>query len=234
MKVIITGASKGIGRGISTFLAKQGYSVGLVARSQDLLNKLREEIIEQGGKAETIDCDLVDPTQVEESIDGLVNILGGIDALINNAGLVIRKDVFNLALDEWKSMIDTNVNGLFYATRTALKYMKNQQSGHIINISSISGYYPLPGGSGYAASKYAVTGFSESLFHEVRDHNIKVSTVFPGSVDSESHRHDQNKDHSWKVKPEEVGQACFSILNTEPGNCVSRVEIRPLHRPAKG
>ncbi|MDP8244242.1 MAG: SDR family NAD(P)-dependent oxidoreductase [Candidatus Hinthialibacter antarcticus] len=233
MRVIVTGASKGIGRGIATYLAKQGYSVGLLARSQSLLDELRNEIIQDGGKAESIDADLRDPNRVEEAIDGLVNILGGIDALINNAGLVIRKDVFSLSPSEWTAMMETNVNGLFYCTQSALRYMKKQQSGHIINISSISGYVPLPGGSGYAASKYAVTGFSESLFHEVRDFNIKVSTVFPGSVDSESHRHDAEQNHSWKISPEEVGQACFNILNTEPGNCISRVEIRPLKRPVK-
>jgi short-subunit dehydrogenase len=233
MKVIVTGASKGIGRGIATYLAKQGYSVGLIARSQDLLNDLREEILNLGGKAETYDADLCNPAEAEQAIDGLVNILGGIDGLVNNAGLVIRKDIFSLSPEEWSSMMNTNVNALFFCTRFALRYMKEQQSGHIINISSISGYVPLPGGSGYAASKYAVTGFSESLFHEVRDFNIKVSTVFPGSVDSESHRHDTNEDHSWKVSPEEVGQACFNVLNTSPGNCISRVEIRPLKRPVK-
>lgn len=233
MKVIVTGASKGIGRGIALVLAKNGCNVGLVARSQALLDELRNEILNVGGKAESYDADLRDPVAAEQAIDGLVNILGGVDALVNNAGLVIRKDIFTLTPSEWTSMIDTNVNALYYCTRSTLRYMKEQQSGHIINISSISGYVPLPGGSGYAASKYAVTGFSESLFHEVRDFNIKVSTFFPGSVDSESHRHDPNVDHSWKVSPKEVGQACYDVLNTAPGNCISRVEIRPLKRLAK-
>lgn len=233
MKIIITGASRGIGKGIATFLARKGYAVGLLARDQNALNDVRNQILDEGGNAETIDADLRDPQSTQQGIDGLVNILGGVDSLINNAGVVIRKDAFTLSLDEWHAMVETNVNGLFYATRAALPYLKKQQSGHIITISSISGYMPLPGGSGYAASKYASTGFSESLFHEVRDHNIKVTTIFPGSVDSESHRHESEKDHSWKVKPEEVGQACYNALNTEPGNCISRIEIRPLHRAPK-
>jgi 3-oxoacyl-[acyl-carrier protein] reductase len=90
---------------------------------------------------------------------------------------------------------------------------------------------PLPGGSGYAASKYAVTGFSESLFHEVRQYGIKVTTVFPGSVDSESHRRDPQEDTRWKITPEEVGKTCCHLLRTGATNCISHVEIRPLNRP---
>ena len=145
---------------------------------------------------------------------------------------MILKSAIELELDEWHAMVETNLNGLFYATRTVLPGMIEKGSGHIVNISSISGYFPLGGGSGYAATKYAVTGFSESLFHEVREHGIKVTTVFPGSVDSDSHRH-QGDDGSWKVKPEEVGKAILDLLKTDAGNCISRLEIRPLSRPPK-
>jgi len=108
--------------------------------------------------------------------------------------------------------------------------MREQRRGHLINVSSISGRMPLPGGSAYAATKYAVAGFTESLFQEVRDFGIKATVLFPGSVDSASHRHDPAADHSWKVKPEEVGLACLDALNTAPGTCISRIEIRPLGR----
>ncbi|MBI1387267.1 MAG: SDR family NAD(P)-dependent oxidoreductase [bacterium] len=233
MKVIITGASKGIGRGIAAVLGRAGFSVGLLARSTELLESLQASIQREGGTAFFRTVDLRRYESVEEAIHGLAGDLGGLDALINNAGLVIRKDVFTISQEEWKALIETNVNGLFYATRAALSHFVQQKSGHIINVSSISGYVPLPGGSAYAASKYAVTGFSESLFHEVRNHNIKVTTVFPGSVDSESHRHDPDEDHSWKVTPEEVGEACLGALRTAPGNCISRIEIRPLNRNSR-
>ena len=128
-------------------------------------------------------------------------------------------------------MIETNVSGLFYATRAVLPHLKSQGRGYIINISSISGRLPLCGGSGYAASKYAVTGFSDSLFLEVRDYGIQVTTIYPGSVDSASHLHDPGEDTGWKVRPEEVGQACRDILRMRPGACISQLEIRPLRRP---
>lgn len=233
MKIIVTGASKGIGRGIASYLAIDGNDVGLLARSGDLLEDLRQTLEDQGATCASAACDLRDWNETEAAIGVLIDHLRGVDALINNAGLVIRKNVFDISLDEWRALMETNVSGLFHATRAVLPYMKEQQHGHIINVSSISGKVPLPGGSAYAASKFAVTGFSQSLFQEVREHNIKVSIVFPGSVDSASHRHDPDADHSWKVSPEEVGQACRDILRYSSGTLVSEVEIRPLNRPPK-
>jgi len=233
MKVIITGASKGIGRGIATFLGREGFTVGLLARSQDLLEEVLDEIGKEGGKGAIQACDIRDPEETRVSILNLVDAMEGADALVNNAGLVIRKDVFSLSLDEWRAMVETNLNGLFYATRAILPHLKDQGSGHIINISSISGRLPLAGGSGYAATKFAVTGFSESLFLEVRGYGIKVTTLFPGSVDSSSQREGPDENAGWKVTSEEVGAACRDVLRTSPGNCISRLEIRPLKPPPK-
>jgi len=233
MKVIITGASKGIGRGIATYLAMDGFEVAVLARSKDLLEDVRESIESQGGACFACACNVADADETAYAIAAAAEAMGGVDALINNAGLVIRKPATELPLDEWRAMIDTNVSGVFYATRSVLPRMIEQGRGHIINISSISGKVPLPGGSAYAASKYAVTGFSQSLFQEVRDHGIKVTTIYPGSVDTQSHRHDANADHSWKVTPEEIGHACASVLRTSPGTLISELEIRPQIRPKR-
>lgn len=233
MRIIVTGASKGIGRGIAAALAKEGFEIGALARSRSLLDGLKAEIESRGGACCIAECDIRDQKATEAAIASLIEQLGGLDGLINNAGLVIRKNAFDLSMDEWHTLIDTNVNGLFYATRAVLPHMRRQGSGHIINISSISGKVPLPGGSAYAASKFAVSGFSQSLFQEVRDYGIKVTVVYPGSVDSQSHRHDPDADPSWKVMPEEVGQACAGILRTAPGTLISELEIRPVGRPPK-
>jgi len=233
MKVIVTGASKGIGRGIARALADAGHAVGLLARSADALEVVRAGIQKAGGACAVAVCDLRRADGVEPAVAKLVDALGGADALINNAGLVVRKNVFDISLDEWHAMVDTNLNGLFYATRAILPRFREQGHGHIINVSSISGRVPLPGGSGYAATKFAVTGFSQSLFQEVRDYGIRVTTLYPGSVDSESQRHDAGADHSWKVRPEEVGQACCDALRFAPGTVISELEIRPLARPPR-
>ncbi len=232
MKVLLTGASKGIGEGIATFLGRSGHQLGLLARSEDGLRRVQENIHGEGGKAEIAPCDLRDHDGTASAIESMIQKMEGVDALINNAGLVIRKSAFEISLDEWHAMVETNINGLFYATRTVLPFLKEQGRGHIINISSISGHMPLSGGSGYAATKYAVTGFSDSLFLEVRGHGIKVTTIFPGSVDSQSHRHDPNEETDWKVRPEEVGEVCHQILSTRQTNLISHLEIRPLRKPS--
>ncbi len=229
--VIVTGASRGIGRGIATVLAREGFGVGLLARSEPEITELEAELSAEGAIAVARACDVRDPSAVEEVVATLARELGGIDALVNNAGVVIRKDIFALSLEEWREMVETNISGVFHSTRAALPFLLERQCAHIINISSISGRVPLPGGSGYAASKYAVTGFSDSLFHELRDRRIHVTTLYPGSVDSASHRHDPAEDTSWKATPRDVGEACASILRMRPGTCVSQLEIRPLARP---
>lgn len=234
MKVIVTGASKGIGRGIATVLAREGFQVGALARSRELLDELQTEIEAANGVCHSTVCDLRDPRVTEQAIGALREQLGGLDGLINNAGLVVRKSAFDLSMEEWQALIDTNIHGLFYATRAVLPGMREQRRGHIINLSSISGKMPLPGGSAYAATKFAVTGFSLSLAQEVREYGIKVTVLYPGSVDSQSHRSAANADVSWKLAPEELGQACADILRTAPGTLISEFEIRPLRRPPKG
>lgn len=233
MRVIITGASKGIGRGIATFLATDGFEVAVLARSKDLLEELRKSIESEGGTCVTATCDIRDPEETENAIVAAAKALGGLDAIVNNAGIVIRKPATELSVDEWRAMIDTNISGVFYATRAVLKLFRKQGHGHIINVSSISGKVPLPGGSAYAATKFAVTGFSQSLFQEVRDFGVKVTTIFPGSVDSASHRHDDDANHDWKVTPEEVGHACATVLRTASGTVITELEIRPQNRPPK-
>jgi NADP-dependent 3-hydroxy acid dehydrogenase YdfG len=232
MNVIVTGASMGIGRGIARVLGAAGFAVGLVARNKEALSACAAEIASAGGRAHVAICDLRDPASVRAAFDTLLHTLGTVDALINNAGLVIRKDVFSISDEEWNALVETNLSGLFHATRAVLPAMRAQQSGHIINISSISGKVPLAGGSAYAATKYAVTGFSQSLFLEVRAFGIKVTTLYPGSVDSRSHRHDPNADHAWKVSPEEIGRACLDVLRTRQECCISEIELRPLRPPS--
>ena len=230
MNVVVTGASRGVGRGIATFLAMDGFRVGLLARSGDLLEDVRQVIEEQGGECFTATCDLTDYEATVSAMDGMSERLGGLDALINNAGKVLRKSVLEIGVDEWRELVDANMHTMFHATKAALPHLQARGAGRIINISSISGKLPLAGGSAYAATKYAMTGFSQSIFHELRDLNIQVSTIFPGSVNTASPGHEPNADHAWKVSPEEIGQACGFILRSDPGTAIHEVEIRPLNK----
>lgn len=231
MRVIVTGASRGIGKGIASYLAMDGCSVGLIARNAELLGDVCASIREQGGTAFGAACDLRNSEMTQAAVESLAEDLGGVDALINNAGIVLRKSVWDITTAEWHALVDTNISGVFHATKAVLPIFKEQNCGHLINVSSISGKVPLPGGSAYAATKFAITGFTQSLLSEVRDMGIKVTAIYPGSVDSASHRHDPGADHSWKVTPEEIGQACAQALRSAPGTVISEIEIRPLRRP---
>ena len=229
MKVIITGASQGIGKAIADVLSQHGHSVGLIARSEKGLQALKIHIEARGGHCAIAPCDLRSWEKTQAAIQSLLTTLSGVDALINNAGLVIRKPIMDVSLDDWHAMVETNINGSFYATRALLPHLQDKKQGHIIMISSISGRVPLAGGSAYAASKYAVTGFAESLFLELRQFGIKVSTIFPGSVDTTSPVGQTG--NSWQLSPEDIGNACQMILSTPANTLISRLEIRPLHRP---
>ncbi len=234
MKIIITGASKGIGRGIAEVLAESGHDVGLIARDAAALRELQSQLSAKGVKVAVAAADLRNHDATAAAIAHLIAELGGVDALINNAGVILRKPADEITVDEWQTMMETNINGVFYATRNVLPHLKRQRRGHIVNISSISGCNPLPGGSGYAASKYAVTGFSESLLGEVRQHGIKVTTIFPGSVDTESHQQNfGGTDRTWKIQPRDIGKSVLHALESPDHITVSRIEVRPLRPPTK-
>ena len=230
MRILVTGASRGIGRGIATVLAGAGHAVGATARSGDLLGDLAGEIRAAGGTCETATADLRSGEETAAAMDALVGALGGVDALVANAGIVERKPFLETTPEDWDRILGTNVTGAYHATRAVLPRLVEQGRGHLVFVSSISGYMPLPGGAAYAASKHALTGLASSLMMEVRDRGVKVTTVFPGSVDTESHR--DGSDASWKVRPEEVGEAVRAALETRAGNLLSRIEIRPLGRPS--
>jgi NAD(P)-dependent dehydrogenase (short-subunit alcohol dehydrogenase family) len=158
---------------------------------------------------------------------------GGIDFLINNAGVGIFAPVADLSPEQWKEVIETNLSGVFYCCHAAIPHLRKRGGGYIINISSLAGKNPFKGGAAYNASKFGLNGFSEAMMQDLRYDNIKVSYVMPGSVNTGFGRHSLEETASWKLAPEDVAQVVLDLLQHHPRCLPSCVEMRPSKPPQK-
>jgi len=183
--IVITGASSGLGEAAARNLAAQGAKVVLGARRTDRIQSLADELNKKGSKALAVATDVTDYKQVKALVDAAVKTYGRIDVIINNAGLMPQSPLERLKIDEWDRMIDVNIKGVLYGIAAALPYMKEQKSGHIINVSSVAGHKVRPGGAVYSATKHAVRVISEGLRQEVKPYNLRTTIISPGAVDTE-------------------------------------------------
>ena len=183
--VVITGASSGLGAATARHLSAQGAIVALGARRADRIEALAEELIRNGGKAIALVTDVTRHEDVKALVDAAVQAFGRIDVMINNAGLMPHSPLERLKIEDWNQTIDVNIKGVLYGIAAALPYMKQQKSGHIINVSSVAGRSVRPGSAVYAATKSAVLMISEGLRQEVKPYDIRTTVVSPGAIDTE-------------------------------------------------
>ena len=232
---IVTGGTKGIGRGIAEALIREGVSVCISARHQDDIDQAVDQLNRLGGgRAIGFVCDVRDYDQVKALIDHAVNELGGLDILINNAGIgTFRTTVDETSPDEFRAVIETNLFGVFYCCHEAIPQMKKRGGGYIINISSLAGVNAHPRMAAYNASKFGLNGFSEALMQEVRHDNIKVSYIMPGSVNTEFGGDSPSDEKSWQLTPDDIARVVIDLLHHDDRSLPSRVEIRPSKPPKK-
>lgn len=178
----VTGAGRGIGKAIAIGLAKEGVNVGLLARTEEALKEVANEIEALGVKVAYATADVSSLEQVEQAVGKIANEIGTADILINNAGIGGFMKLLDMDPEQWKNIIDVNLMGTYYVTRTVLPQLIEKNSGDIINISSTSGLNGAPGSSAYSASKFGVIGLTESLAQEVRRNNIRVTALTPSTV----------------------------------------------------
>lgn len=198
--VVITGASSGLGEAAARLLSEQGATVVLGARRADRLKSIAGELTGNGGKALALAMDVTHLDQVKKLVDAAVKQYGRIDVMINNAGLMLHAPLERFKVDQWDNMIDINIKGVMYGIAAALPYMKEQKSGHFINVSSVAGHTVSPAGVVYCATKHAVRVISEGLRQEVKPYNIRTTIISPGAVATELPNHNTDADVAARIQ----------------------------------
>lgn len=184
--VVITGASSGLGEATARLLSAEGASVVLGARRAERIQSLAQELTGSGAKkAFAVTTDVTQFDQVKKLVDAAVETYGRVDVMLNNAGLMPHSPLERLKVEDWEQMIDVNIKGVLYGIAAALPHMKEQKSGHFINVSSVAGHKVRAGGVVYAATKHAVRVISEGLRMEVKPYNIRTTVISPGAVATE-------------------------------------------------
>ena len=228
---IVTGSTKGIGRAIAEALVREGVNVCVSARSEDEVERAVAELSEAGvGRVTGAVCDVRDYDEVRALFAHTVAEFGGVDVLVNNAGIGMFQSVEEMSPEDFRAVLETNLNSVFYCCHEAIPLMR-ARGGYIINISSLAGANPHPRMAAYNASKFALNGFSEALMQEVRHDRIKVSYIMPGSVNTFFGGDTPSAEQSWQLQPADVARVVLDLLRHDERSLPSRVEIRPSMPP---
>jgi NAD(P)-dependent dehydrogenase (short-subunit alcohol dehydrogenase family) len=230
---VVTGGTKGIGFSIAEALAKNGASVFICGRDERDLNAAIERLSSTGRVAGGV-CDVRDEAQVKAMLAACGKTFGGVDILVNNAGMgYFGRTVEEMSGEEFRETLETNLFGVFYACHHALPLIKRRGAGYIINISSLAGQNPHPRMAAYNASKFGLNGFSEALMQEVRQDNIKVSYICPGSVNTDFGGDTASDEKAWQLQPADIAEVVVDLLSFDKRALPSKIEIRPSSPPAK-
>lgn len=238
---IITGASSGIGQATAKELAAKGYHVMLAARREDRLVELKKEIEAAGGKADYRVTDVTSADEMKSLAEATLEKTGSIDVLVNNAGLMPLSFMNKLKVDEWDRMVDVNIKGVLYGIAAVLPIMEKQQSGHILNVSSVAGHMVFKGSAVYSGTKYAVRAISDGLRQEIDpSHEIRVTIVSPGAVETELTDHITDEDvlSGFKagepmkmLEAQDIANAIAYAVEQPSHVDVNEILIRPRQQP---
>ncbi len=235
---VVTGATKGIGLAIAEALVAHGANVVISARTAADVERAAGDLAagrlrlydgpagESSGGAHGVVCDVRRPDDCRRLIDEAASRFGGIDILINNAGIGHFTTVEEMDVEDWQRVLETNLSGVFYCSHYALPHLK-RGGGWIINIGSLAGKNAFPRGAAYNASKFGLVGFTEALMQEVRHDGVRVSMIMPGSVATGFTHPTPGAGDEWKVQPVDIAVIVLDLLRTPERTLPSRVEVRP-------
>jgi len=229
---VVTGAGRGIGASIARRLASLGATVVACGRTRQPLEAAADLISKSGGTAHVVQCDVSVLSSVESLAQQVEDKFGRVDILVNNAGIGdgFGRPLHQLPPEVWDQVFNTNLRGVYYCIRSFAPLMIRARSGHIVNISSLAGKNALPNGVAYAASKWGLNGLTYSVAEELRAHNIRVSVVCPGSVQTEFTPH-TGKDPKKMLQPDDVAHAVAMLVTQAPQSFASEILLRPTLKP---
>lgn len=222
----ITGGTKGIGLGIAKVLHQHGITVAISGRNKEDTISAAQSISTEENPVFGIQSDVKNYEDEEKAVAEITAKFGQIDYVIANAGLGVFKPVDELSLDEWSSMIDTNLTGIFHTLKASVEELKKSE-GYFITISSLAGTNFFEKGAGYNASKFGAVGFTQAAMVDLRKYNIKVSTIMPGSVSTHFNGNEPSEKDAWKIQPEDIGQLVLDLFKMNPRTLPSKIEVRP-------
>ncbi len=226
---IVTGASRGIGRAIAIRLAKNGGNLVLIGRDKNKLEETVKIVSEQGVNGVYYTGDVSNKSFIENTVKDVIDKFGKVDNLINNAGVAVFKKFVDTSIDDFMLQMNVNMYAVFNFIKAVVPYMIENNRGTIINISSLAGRNPFVYGTTYSATKHALMGFTKSLMLELREFNIRVAAVCPGSVQTDMiiNTPVAPKEISKALQPEDVAETVALIINLSESALVSEIEIRP-------
>lgn len=220
----VTGGTKGIGLGIAKALIEAGLKVAISGRNSEDLEKARHELGVKNVVA--IKADVRNYDDEAAAVNKIIEQFGKLDIVIANAGMGIFAPVDKLSLEDWNAMIATNLTGAFHTLKATVEQLK-EQKGYYISIASLAGTNFFAEGAGYNASKFGLVGFTQAAMLDLRAHDIKCTTIMPGSVTSNFNGHVPDEQDKWKIQPEDIGEIVVNLLRMNPNVLPSKIEVRP-------
>jgi clavulanate-9-aldehyde reducatase len=241
-RIAVTGGSSGIGAATAELLASEGAAVVVGARREDRLAELVERISGAGGTAHAIGCDVCDEASARSFVEGAAEKLGGLDGLVNNAGVMLLGPIDGADTAQWRQMVEVNVLGLLYCTHAALPILREGGGGDIVNISSVAGRIASAGSGVYNLTKWGVGAFSEALRQETGWAKIRVTIVEPGFVDTELQGHNElemvqeaiakMREQIGKIlEADDIARAILYAVSQPEHVSVNEILVRPTGQP---
>lgn len=230
--VYITGGSKGIGLGTAQYLLNKGYKVAISSRNLSSAQQAVQSFKADKEDILALQSDVRNAEDEKNAVRQILNKWGRLDVLVANAGVGHFAPIDELTSKQWSEVIDTNVTGVFNSVKACVDEIKKTK-GYIITIASLAGTYFSEKGTAYNASKFAMVGFTQALMLDLRQHEVKVTTIMPGSVTSYFNNHVPSAEDAWKIQPEDIGEMVYDLLKMNPRVLPSKIEVRPAKPPVK-